>query len=154
VELAKLLIAKGADVDVVGTDGDEPAATPLWLAVFAYVMYEASGGLELAMLLLEKGADVNAVKAGEQLGTLLWLAALAVHNGQGRFGADYSPRGAGRGRQRCRERFRITEEHPVVVGGASGVCRQSGRAGAGDAPLGGAVQVDSIKTRFGPAFSA
>jgi hypothetical protein len=77
LELAKLLVEKGAKVDTGGDDGDGESS-PLWLTAMA-VLGGTAGGLELATLLVETGADVNA--AGEcegEKGTPLRSAAAAV----------------------------------------------------------------------------
>jgi hypothetical protein len=60
LELAKLLIEKGADCDAFG-NSSVYACTPLWWAARAVLQGEADGhGLELAKLLIEKGADCDA----------------------------------------------------------------------------------------------
>ena len=59
VELTKLLIEKGADVNAVGKyRGME--CTPLWWGLRA-VWDGHAKGVELAKLLVDKGADVNAI---------------------------------------------------------------------------------------------
>jgi len=60
VELATLLVEKGADVNAVGADNKDHESTPLWWATQAY---RTDGAVELAKLLVEHGADVNAIGA-------------------------------------------------------------------------------------------
>ena len=70
VELATLLVEKGADVKAVGSDRAGNETTPLWWAARAVrdgradaveLNMDMEGAAELATLLVEKGADVNAV---------------------------------------------------------------------------------------------
>jgi hypothetical protein len=83
VELATLLVQKGADVKAVGTDRAGNETTPLWWAAHA-VYGGRAGAAELATLLVEKGANVTAVGTDEVCGesTPLWWAAWAVQRGR------------------------------------------------------------------------
>ena len=82
VDLARLLIEKGADVNAVGKEGGKEG-TPLWYAARAVRAGEA-GGVDLAKLLIENGADVNAVgkDSDGHVSTPLWWAARAVLAGK------------------------------------------------------------------------
>ena len=82
LELATLLVQKGADTNAVGSSIDYKC-TPLWLAGLAVGEEGNADGLELATLLVENGATVNAFGKGARLeGTPLWLAAHAVYTNQ------------------------------------------------------------------------
>jgi hypothetical protein len=80
VELATLLVQKGADVNAVGTEANGTDSTPLcWLALA--VSDGRAGAAALARLLVEQGANVNAVgtcRDGEDECAALWWAARAV----------------------------------------------------------------------------
>jgi hypothetical protein len=78
VELAKLVVEKGANVNAVGTDNGHES-TPLWFAARA-MTDDTEGAVALATLLVEKGADVRAVGADDDgyESTPLWWAASAV----------------------------------------------------------------------------
>jgi hypothetical protein len=83
MELAKLLLDKGADADAIGIDTDGDRCTPLWWAARA-VYYGSAGAADLVRLLVDNGADVNAVgtEAGGDECSPLWWAAMAVHCGE------------------------------------------------------------------------
>jgi hypothetical protein len=87
LKLATKLVDEGADVNAVGTEGEDQESTPLWWAARALVVYlQIPGALDLATLLVEKGANVSAVGSpagagGGQTTSPLWWAAVAVHGG-------------------------------------------------------------------------
>ena len=98
LELAKLLIDNGADVNAIGTrvtmGGDSTCIRghPLYSAAMA-VHANKPEGLELAKLLIEKGADVNLTRMAQEwagmVGTPLGLAAAAVRDNKvGRCGVS------------------------------------------------------------------
>jgi ankyrin repeat protein len=80
LELAKILIQNGADINVVS---HSLSSSTLWFASNVASLGFA-GGLELAKLLVEKGAAVNGVgmdPCGDCEGTPLWMATQAVSTG-------------------------------------------------------------------------
>ena len=80
LELAQLLIEKGADVNAVGADANGNESTPLWWAA-KKTNCGRNSVLQLAMLLIEKGADVDAVGADKDgnKSTPLWWAARQLY---------------------------------------------------------------------------
>ena len=82
LELATLLVEKGAVVNAFVVTEGTVNTTPLWLAARA-VAQGVAGAAELATLLVEMRAKVNAVGTDEDgfSSTPLWWAARAVQRG-------------------------------------------------------------------------
>jgi ankyrin repeat protein len=84
LELAKLLVEQGADVNAIGKEELCGESTPLYLATMAVRDGEAKSGLVLAKLLVKYGANVNVVGQGSQCvesSTPLCLATMTMANG-------------------------------------------------------------------------